>query len=469
MRFGAVSVTMSCMKEAAPPRDERPRVFVVSLGCAKAQVDAEAALGQMVDAGYEIVDQIEDATTVVVNTCGFIEPAIRESVDTIVEAAELREDGAIQELIVAGCLVDRHGAELAEELPEVDHFVGSGAFREWARVRRQPQRILASPGPALPSSSDRRVLLNASHYAWVKIAEGCDRQCAFCTIPSIRGKQRSRTADDIVQELSGLAGQGVREALLVSQDTVRWGLDLTPRRRLHELLARIDHESELPDWIRVHYLYPERLPDELISLLAAGERIVPYVDVPIQHGSDRILELMRRAHRRDDIRRLVDRLREVNPDVSIRTTVIVGHPGETPADVDALCELIQELRFDAVGIFTWWNEAGTVSSTLPDHVDPGEQHERANVVEDTARDAAEAAASRWVGRSLRVLVDGPDPFDPDAWIGRHAGQAPDIDGVVRLPGHRGPAGAFVDVRIAACDGHDLIAERSAGIPLVTTS
>ena len=434
------------------------KLFVVSLGCSKAQVDAEAAIGGMLQQGYRLVDRAEDADTVVVNTCGFIEPAVKESIDAIVDVAQLKQDGTIQELIVSGCLVDRYGGDLASELPEVDRFVGSSAFRTWAGQRQGGREIAVSPGPALPVASDRRVLLNAAHYAYVKIAEGCDRACAFCTIPSIRGKQKSRSVDDILTELANLAGQGVKEAILVSQDTVRWGLDLPEKERLANLLAAIEAANDAPPWVRLHYLYPERFQDDLLHALARGTRILPYIDVPIQHAADGVLTAMRRAHRYADIVRLVDRLREANPEVAIRTTVIVGHPGETAADVDELCSALERLQFDAVGIFTYWNEAGTLAHSLPNQVDDGEKQVRAAAVEDVARDISEALAAAKVGRKLQVLVDGVDPISGQGWLGRHYGQAPDVDGVVRLPKISGPAGSFLTAGISGSEGYDLIAE-----------
>lgn len=432
------------------------KLYVVSLGCSKAQVDAEAAIGALLAQGYTLVDAAEKADTVVVNTCGFIEPAVKESLDAIVDVAALKSEGAIKELIVSGCLVDRYGGELAGDLPEVDRFIGSGAFKQWSQKAVKGQKILASPGPALPSASDQRVLLNAAHFAYVKIAEGCDRACAFCTIPGIRGKQQSRGSTDILQELAQLAGQGVKEAVLISQDTVRWGLDLSDKQKLVELLAAIEDVETAPPWVRLHYLYPERFSDALIARLAQGKRILPYIDIPIQHAADNVLTLMRRAHRQADIRNLVERLRAANPAIAIRTTVIVGHPGETTADVDALCDLLQELRFDAVGIFTYWNEAGTAAYDLPDHVEDGEKRERAAAVEEVAREVSEDVASQKVGQRLRVLVDGVEPNMGEGWVGRHVGQAPDVDGVVQLPGVAGPAGSFIDVEIVASEGFDLV-------------
>lgn len=432
------------------------KLYVISLGCSKAQVDAEAAIGALLAQGYTLVDAAEKADTVVVNTCGFIEPAVKESLDTIIDVAALKNEGTIKELIVSGCLVDRYGSELASDLPEVDRFIGSGAFKQWSQKVAKGQKILASPGPALPTAHDKRVLLNAGHFAYVKIAEGCDRACAFCTIPSIRGKQRSRNGADILQELATLSVQGVQEAVLISQDTVRWGLDLHNKQKLVELLAAIEDAEVAPPWVRLHYLYPERFSDALIERLARGKRVLPYIDVPIQHAADRVLTLMRRAHRQADIRSLVERLRAANPNLAIRTTVIVGHPGETSADVDTLCALLQELRFDAVGIFTYWNEAGTAAYHLPNHVEDGEKHARAAAVEEVAREVSESIASQKIGQRLRVLVDGPEPHLGQGWVGRHAGQAPDVDGLVQLPGLAGPAGRFIDVEIVGSEGFDLI-------------
>lgn len=431
------------------------KLYLVSLGCSKAQVDAEAAVGRLLAEGYELVGEADGADLVVVNTCSFIEPAIRESVDTVLELGQLRQAGEIGELVVSGCLVDRYGNELVGELPEVDRFLPSGAFREWAAHAGNTRKILASPGPALPGADDPRVLLNASHYAYVKIAEGCDRRCSFCTIPQIRGPQRSRSADDILRELRHLAESGVREAVLVSQDTVRWGRDRNPRSALADLLQAIEDADGLPDWVRLHYLYPEPSALGLVELLTRGRRIVPYVDVPIQHAADPVLAAMRRAHRADDARRLITALREADPNIAIRTTVIVGFPGETPADVDALCDFLDEAAFDAVGVFTYWDEDSADASKLTGKIDEEERYARAAAVEAAAGEAAERAVARRVGQRVRVLVDGRDPVS-GAWIGRHAGQAPDVDGVVELRDFAGPAGNFIDVDLIEAAGFDLI-------------
>lgn len=433
-------------------------VHVVSLGCSKAQVDAEAAIGHLLRAGWRLVPKAAGADLVVVNTCSFIEPAIRESIDTVVDFGALRERGEIGELVVSGCLVDRFGDALVKDLPEVDRFFGSGAFRQWAG-QGGDRKVLASPGPALPSAADERVLLNAPHFAYVKIAEGCDRACSFCMIPQIRGKQRSRTADDILEELRALAARGVKEGVLISQDTIRWGRDLGGIE-LAALLERIEAAPELPPWIRLHYLYPEPSAVRLAPALAGGSRIVPYVDLPIQHASDPVLKAMGRGHRADDARRLLDALRAVNSDVAVRSTVIVGFPGETPADVDALSRFLDEAEFEAVGVFTWWDEESAPAHMLPGKIDEDERYRRAAVVEEAAREAAERAIARRVGRTVRVLVDGRDPAT-GTWVGRHAGQAPDVDGVVEILDFSGPAGNFLEVELVSARGYDLVG-RPAG-------
>lgn len=441
--------------------DSDPTIHVISLGCSKAQVDAESALGSLHREGYRVAERPEGADLVVVNTCSFIRPAIEESLDSIVEMGDLRKEGRIGELVVSGCLVDRFGEDLPGELPEVDRFLGSGAFREWAS-RSHHRKLLPSPGPALPSAADERVLLNASHYAYVKIAEGCDRNCAFCTIPSIRGRQRSRPPEDVLAELEQLGDAGVREAVLVSQDTVRWGRDLAPKHRLADLLTRIEATDGAPDWVRLHYLYPEPAAIELVAGLAGGRRVVPYVDVPVQHAADGVLARMGRGHRARHARELLDALREVDPDVAIRTTVIVGHPGERPEDVDLLCDFLEEAAFEAVGVFTYWDEDGTLSADQSDPVEEEERHRRAAIVEEVARETAEARIARRIGDRVPVLVDGRDPLTGE-WIGRHAGQAPDVDGVVRLPGYPGPAGRFIEVDLVGAEGYDLIGRSDAAV------
>jgi len=431
-------------------------VYYVSLGCAKAQVDAEAAVGHLLRDGYTLCDTPQDADLAVVNTCSFIQPAIEESLDAIVALEALRDDGELRELVVAGCLVDRFGDDLPPELPGVDRFLPSHAFRDWAR-QRPPNTAGASPGPALPMAADPRVRFGHKHHAYVKIAEGCDRTCAFCAIPSIRGKQRSRPADDIARELQQWWQDGVQEAALVSQDTIRWGRDLSPSSTLPELLAELAAApAEIPPWIRLHYLYPERSVAALAPYLAHGGPIVPYVDMPIQHAADGVLRSMRRAHRQDDIRRAVAALREANPEIALRTTVLVGHPGETAADVDTLIAELETLRFDAVGVFPYWREAGTRAFDLADHLGDEERQARAAAVETAALEIAEDVAARRIGTQLTVLVDGRDELD-GAWVGRHAGQALDVDGLVLLEDFHGPPGEFIEVEVTDTRGIDLVA------------
>src|SRR5262245_9238827 len=416
-----------------------------SLGCPKNLLDTEVMLGTLASAGYVLAERLEDADVAVVNTCAFIESAREESVKAILDVAELREAGRLRALVVTGCLPQRYGAELAKELPEVDAFLGTGAFPEIARAL---DAALAGGGRGVYVEAGRthlyddaspRILTGPGHSAYVKIAEGCDRVCTFCAIPGIRGRFQSRRLDSLLAESRALAAAGVREVNLVAQDSTSWGKDLEPRPgagrpKLHELVRALDAVDGL-DWIRLLYVYPSAVTDELLDALASAKRVLPYVDVPLQHASDRVLERMRRGTSAARQRGLVARLRERIPGVTLRTALLVGFPGETEADFEELLAFVAESRFDRVGIFRYSDEEGAAAYALDGKVPRAVARERYRRLARLQAGIQAESLGKLVGSEARVLVDAASG---GLARGRLASQAPEIDGGVLL---RGPGAA----------------------------
>lgn len=439
------------------------RVHFRSLGCPKNQLDTEVMLGRLAVAGYVLAERLEDADVAVVNTCSFIAAAREESIQAILEVAELRERGSLRALVVTGCLPQRYGAELARELPEVDAFVGTGEFPNLPRIlddalAGRGRGVYVEAGRThLYDEHDPRILTGPAHSAYLKIAEGCDRICAFCAIPGIRGRFQSRTLESVLAEARQLAALGVRELNLVAQDSTSWGKDLpatgTARPRLVDLVRALDAVEGL-DWIRLLYLYPSAVGDELIEAVAGARRVLPYVDVPLQHASDRVLRAMRRGTTQHRQRRLVERLRAAIPDVTLRTTFIVGFPGETASDFEELLDFVRELRFDRVGFFRYSDEEGTAAFQLPGKVPvrvARERHRRLLAVQGEI-----------LRQKLEVLVGSEQTLLIDAGgngiaRGRLPSQAPEIDGHVRVRGSARP-GDLRRARLTAVRGVDLEGE-----------
>jgi ribosomal protein S12 methylthiotransferase len=432
-----------------------------SLGCPKNRVDSEVMLGALALGGYAIAERLEDADVAVVNTCSFIESAREESIEAILEVADLRESGSLRGLVVTGCLPQRYGEELRRELPEVDAFVGTFDYPRIAEIlddalAGRSRGIYVQAGRTyLHRDDDPRLLIGGGHSAYLKIAEGCDRVCAFCAIPSIRGRFQSRPLDSLLREAEQLAQGGARELNVVSQDTTSWGNDLAGRPRLPELLRALDRVEGL-DWIRLLYLYPSAVTDDLIETLAGGKRLLPYVDVPLQHASDRVLRAMRRGVTAERQRRLVERLRRAIPGVVIRTTFIVGFPGETDGDFRELCDFVRGARFDRVGVFRYSDEEGTAAFGRDDRVPREVARERCATLMELQRGLMRAELERQVGDDVRVLVDEGGAASAR---GRIWSQAPEIDGQVRLRGG-GERGALVAARITGVEDVDLIAQRT---------
>lgn len=438
-------------------------VSVLSLGCPKNQVDAEVMLGQLAAAGYVIVDSPAQADVVVVNTCGFIQDAKEESIQAILEAAALKRAGRCRALLVSGCLPQRYQRELPELLPEVDGFVGTGEFPRIAEIVRSVcaggagKRVWVTGHTALMTAGLPRHRLSPRHVAYLKIADGCNHTCGFCAIPAIRGPMQSRPQADLVAEARALAAAGVREIVLVSQDTTSYGADRGESRALTALLAKLLTIPSLA-WIRLHYLYPNRITPDLIALFAAEPRLCRYVDLPLQHADAVVLKAMGRGGSPEGFRRLIGRMRRAVPGLTIRTSFITGFPGETAAHFDILRRFVAEMRFDRVGVFRYSDEEGTAAAALRPKVPPRvAEARRARLMAIQAR-IAETKGRALVGSIQEVMVDGPARGHPGLQCGRTAGHAPEVDGTVFLSGPGVSPGTFVRVRIREAFEHDLSGE-----------
>ncbi len=453
-------------RAAAAPAPAGQAIYFVSLGCPKNRVDTEVMLGQVAAAGHRLVDAPDDADVMVVNTCAFIDTAKAESINTILELAEHKKTGA-RKLVVTGCLAQRYADEIAAEIPEIDHLLGSSDFPAIAKVlapapstgRKKSKLpvIQVSARPAYIYDHDApRVRIGARHTAYVKIAEGCDRPCAFCIIPTLRGAQRSRTIDDIALEVERLAAEGVLEICLIAQDLTRYGWDLDGRPTLSQLLRRIARTPGLR-WIRLHYTFPSAFSDELIDTIADEPTIAKYVDVPLQHIDDAMLKIMRRGHSARVTHELIERLRSRVPGIVLRSTFIVGHPGETPEMFAALRDFITSAELDRVGVFPYSVEPGTVSAMLPHRVATDVADARAAELLELQRAISARKLTAMVGRDLEVLVERVSDESALLLEGRFYGQAPEIDGTIYLADGPAPLGRFATARVTQAGDHDLVA------------
>jgi len=425
------------------------KVKVVTLGCEKNLVDSEIMSGLIEQRGYELVDREEEATIIIVNTCGFIDAAKEESVNKILDMAELKETASLKALIVSGCLTQRYKEQLMEEMPEIDGIVGTGDFHNIVEIvdealkGKKPVRVgnpIFNYEQALP-----RKLSKERYTAHVKIAEGCDNNCTFCSIPIMRGAFRSRSIESILAEVGSLASQGVKEISLIAQDSTNYGTDLYDTFMLPALLQRV---SEVPgiEWVRLHYAYPGFFTDELIDTIASNPKICKYIDMPLQHSEDSILKRMRRPGRQRDVRELIARIRQRIPDAVLRTSIIVGFPGETDEDFEKLEQFIREVKFDRLGVFTYSMEEGTPASRLPNQIDEDVKEYRASRLMEVQREVAKEANSRFIGKTLDVLIERYDGRN-DVYIGRSQYDAPEIDGEVFITGCKPEIGQIQKVKI----------------------
>jgi ribosomal protein S12 methylthiotransferase len=436
----------------------------VSLGCPKNLVDSERMLGKLAQDGYQLTPDADGADVVVINTCGFIEPARQESLGVIREMLALKEQGRVGAVVVAGCLAERKKYDLLNEVPGVDHIVGVFGREEIAQVlnrtlykqRQDEQRSLFRPAPVRALEDTARLRITPRHYAYLKISEGCDRLCTFCAIPGMRGKHVTKPIEEVLREARELADDGVRELIVVAQDTTYYGLDLYGRVRLAELLRELNDVEGL-EWVRVLYAYPIHFTDELIDTLAQTPKIVPYLDMPLQHINDRMLKRMQRRVNRSETENLLDRLRRAIPNLTLRTTFIVGFPGETEAEFDELSDFVQAARFERVGVFPYSLEPGTPAARLPDHLSEEIKQQRRDRLMEIQQEIAFARTREQVGKETEVIVDMPDPEVPGHFLARSHADAPDIDCVVRLKGKGLRAGDLVRARVTGADGYDLAA------------
>jgi len=439
--------------------DERT-IHFVSLGCAKNRVDTEVMLGVSGTEGFVHVSDPEAADVIVVNTCGFIGPAKEESVDTILEMGALKDTGRCETLVVAGCLSQRYPEELATEMPEVDVFLGSSDMLKLGSVLRREtteRMLVGNPAEYTMRASDPRALTQRAHSAYVKIAEGCNRSCSFCTIPSFRGKQRSRLIADLVAEVRNLVAMGVVEVNLISQDTIAYGRDLEDRPDLAALVEAIAEVDGLR-WVRLHYLYPERLTKRLVSVIAGHDKVLPYVDMPLQHAATPILKRMKRGHGGKRLRDVVDRLRSDVPDLVFRTSFIVGHPGERDEDFAELVDFVRWAEFDHVGVFLYSPEENTPSGEMSDPVDEKIAKRRHRELMRVQRPISRARGKARIGTELDVLVEGISDESEFLLEGRWWGQAPDVDGKVYLGNGAAQPGEIRRALVTNAADYDLVAD-----------
>lgn len=433
---------------AASGRRDGQRIHVTTLGCSKNTYDSEILMGQLRSRRATLVDEPEDADVVIINTCGFIENAKKESISAILEAEQLKQADPSKKVVVCGCLSHRYGDDLRKEMPSVDGFFGT---EDYANILR----FLGFPHELSPEFLyERRQLSTPRHYAYLKISEGCNHTCSFCAIPLMRGRHRSRPMEQIVAEARALAAQGVKELIVISQDTTFYGLDIYGKQKILELVQALEAVDGI-EWIRLHYLYPTTVPDALIDHMGGSGTVVPYLDMPVQHITDPMLKVMKRGGKARRIREIFERARTYIPDVTLRTTFIVGHPGETPADFDALKQFVEEMRFDRVGVFTYSHEENTSAFQMDD---PAAEVKESRYRELMAvqQDISFAANQERIGRSLRVLIDDVD-WSSMVAVGRSAGDSPEIDNEVIIEGLDRPLGAgeFVTATIVDASEYEL--------------
>ena len=437
------------------------KVAFISLGCSKNLVDTEVMLHNLYKDGFEITFEPEEAEIVIINTCGFIESAKQEAIDNILDANQLKKWGKCKHLIATGCLVERYRDEVMKELPELDAIVGVGSLEDIGEACRAVMR-----GEKYTSFKDKntsplgggRILTTAPHTAYLKIAEGCDNRCTYCAIPLIRGKLRSRTIEDIVHEACELDRAGVKELNLIAQDTSRYGLDLYGEYKLAALVKEITKNTSIP-WIRLLYCYPDKITDELIEELRTNDRLVKYMDVPVQHISDSVLTRMNRHGGKALIVDTIKKLRERVPGITLRTTAMVGFPGETEDDFVELCEFIKEARFDRFGAFTYSPEEDTEAAVMPDQIDEQVKQDRYDILMQTQLTVSEELNNSKLGSEITVITDGYDTV-AEIYFGRSEADAPDVDGKVyfRAPKGKYTFGDFVKVKVDEALDYDLIGD-----------
>ncbi len=438
---------------AAQSAERVLKYYLISLGCSKNLVESEEMMAKLSITGMVLVNDPEEADLLIVNTCGFIEPAKEESIDVILELAQTRKRNPWQRLVVVGCLVERYRKELKEDLHEVDAFIGvrdKDTFLKlaWDLLERPPVNPNLPSYPYAP-----RLLTTPPHMVYLRISDGCFHRCNYCAIPAIRGTLRSRPIDEIIREAKALAAGGAKELIIVSQDTTSYGIDLYKRQALVELLTELEQIDGI-DWIRLMYLYPNMVDKRLIDFFARSQKLVSYIDLPIQHGAPEILQAMNRGTTSKPIIQAVEKLREARSKMTFRTTVIVGFPGEKQKHFQTLLDLLERLDFDRIGVFKYSREEGTSAATLPGHVSSRIKEKRYQALNSWASDRARIKNGRFIGETLAVLIDRKSQ-EGDGYWGRYEGQAPDVDGQVYVQGGSLVAGRFAPVRISSVDEDNL--------------
>ena len=437
------------------------KVGMISLGCPKNQVDAEHMLALMDAEGWEIVDYVDGCDVVIVNTCGFIDDAKKEAIENILDMVELKKEGVIGKIIVTGCLAQRYKEEIVKEIPEVDAVVGIGANGDIIKTVEEVMDSVSTvekypPRCDLPLEG-QRILTTPQYWAYLKIGEGCSNRCTYCTIPSIRGNMRSRSMENVIEEAKQLAELGVKELILIAQDTTSYGLDLYGELKLPELLNELCKIDSI-EWIRLLYCYPDRITDELIETMKNQDKVVNYIDLPLQHADDKILKAMNRRGDQALIRSVISKLRAEIPDVVIRTTFIVGFPGEGEEEFETLAEFVNEIEFDRLGVFTFSPQEGTPAFDMEDQVDEDVKTRRGEVIMQDQYSIMEEKNNEKIGKTYKVVVEEYDGYS-DSYTGRTYMDAPEIDGLVKFTSQKDlDIGDFVDVEIFDVEDYDLIGE-----------
>ena len=425
--------------------EKKQKLHLISLGCAKNLVDSEILLGGLKHSQYDVIDEPDEADTIIVNTCGFLDIAREESVDTILQAAELKKSGIVKQLVVMGCLSERYPLELKEEIPEVDRFFGTNDHKQIAS-------FLTGKEYGRDDPLFYRSLLTPSHYSYLKIAEGCDNGCSFCSIPIMRGLQKSRMLPEILDETSRLVDNGVKEIMIIAQDTTTYGWDLSKKVYLSDLIYAMDQMDNAPDWIRIHYAHPAHLSQRIIDALVTSNRVCRYIDMPIQHASDTLLKSMRRGLNQDGIRKRIQKLKAAVPEIRIRTTMIVGYPGESEEDFKELTNFVLEMKFDHLGVFTYSEEEGTIAADLEDNISRELKDERKAVIMDIQNNINYEKNSAMVGQTQKVIID---EVGETVAVGRTEYDSPEIDNIVRVDG-KVSKGDFYNVKINNFNEYELI-------------
>lgn len=434
------------------------KVGMISLGCPKNQVDGEALLAKLKKAGYEIVNNIEDSDVMIINTCGFIEQAKKEAIDTILEVAEYKNAGLISAIVVTGCLAERYQDEIIKEMPEVDAVLGIGANSDIVKTCDKALCGIVTtsfPNKCYLSINDERIISTPSHWAYLKIAEGCDNRCSYCAIPGIRGGFRSRTIESCVDEAKALAESGVKELILIAQDTTKYGQDLYGKYSLDILLKELVKIDGI-EWIRLFYCYPQRITDSLINVIANEEKVCNYIDIPLQHSDKTVLKNMNRVGDGDDYRALISKMRKALPDLALRTTFMVGFPGETDEQFENLCKFTEDLKFDKMGCFTFSPEEDTPAYDMQNQIDDDVKVRRQEVLMNKQYSITEELNKQRIGRIYKVIID---TFDGEKYVGRSYMDSPEIDsGIIFTCDNNLNIGDFINVEITDYNGYDLIGE-----------